>query len=98
MTYPRFGLAALVAAAGCGSSNGPCDPVAQSGCDDGKVCEEVTGSTTPACFAPVELRGRVLDLASSAGVVGARLVAVDVNGAAASGVAISASDGSYRLP
>jgi len=87
----------IVAAAACGGSNGPCDPVAQSGCDDGKVCEQVAGSDTPACFAPVELRGRVLDLASNAGVAGARVVAVDVNGAAASGVAISASDGGYRL-
>lgn len=87
----------LVAAAACGGSNGPCDPVGQTGCDNGKVCEEVAGSNAPACFAPVELRGRVLDLASNAGIAGARVVAVDVNGAAASGVAITASDGGYRL-
>jgi hypothetical protein len=40
----------------------------------------------------------VLDLASNTGIAGARVVAVDVNGAAASGVAISAADGSYALP
>lgn len=89
-------LWSIIAAAGCGGS-GPCDPIAQSGCDHGKVCEQVAGSDTPACFAPVELHGRVLDLASGNGVAGARVVAVDVNGAAASGVAISGADGSYAL-
>lgn len=97
MTIARLALVILVGAAGCGGSDGPCDPVAQSGCDGGKVCEQVAASDTPACFAPVELRGRVIDLASHAGIAGARVVAVDVNGAAASGVALSAADGSYAL-
>jgi hypothetical protein len=97
MMTARLALAILVGAVGCGGSNGPCDPVAQSGCDGGKVCEQVAGSDTPVCFAPVELHGRVIDLASQAGIAGARVVAVDVNGAAASGVAISASNGSYVL-
>jgi hypothetical protein len=94
----RIGLAlALVAVPACGSSSGPCDPVEQTGCDDGKVCEAVTGSDAPACFAPVELHGRVLDLDTKAAVANARVVAVDVNGAAVSGVAVSASDGRYAL-
>lgn len=97
MTNARL-LWAAIAVAGCGGNDGPCDPVAQSGCDDGKVCEQVASSETPACFAPVELRGRVLDLATNQGIAGARVVAVDVNGAAASGVAISGADGSYALP
>jgi hypothetical protein len=97
MTKTRFAAAVLIAAAGCGGDSGPCDPVAQSGCDDGKVCAPVADSDTPACFAPVELHGRVMNLANSAGIAGARIVAVDVNGAAASGVAISAADGSYAL-
>lgn len=97
MTATRLAAAALIAVAGCGGDDGPCDPVAQSGCSDGKVCEQVAGADTPACFAPVELRGRVMNLASSAGIAGARVVAVDVNGAAASGVAISAADGSYAI-
>lgn len=97
MTKTGFALAIIVVA-GCGGGNdGPCDPVAQSGCDNGKVCEQVASSDTPACFAPVELRGRVLDLANNKGIEGARVVAVDVNGAAASGVAISAADGTYEL-
>jgi hypothetical protein len=86
----------IVVVAGCGS-DGPCDPNAQSGCDNGEVCEQVAGSEEPACFAPVELHGRVLDLGTGQGVAGARVVAVDVNGAAASGVAISGTDGAYSL-
>src|SRR4051812_8030312 len=74
----------------------PCDPVARTGCDDGLVCEQVAGGD-PQCFAPVQLRGRVIDLATGSGVAGARVVAVDVNGAAASGVAVSGSDGAYSL-
>jgi hypothetical protein len=81
----------------CSSSNDTCDPVAQSGCDSGDVCEQVVDGE-PACFGPVELRGRVLDLAAAHGIAGARVVAVDVNGAAASSVAISGGDGSYVLP
>lgn len=81
----------------CGGDDGPCDPVAQSGCDDGLVCEQVLdGEAT--CFAPVEVRGRVLDLADMGGIEGARVVAVDVNGAAVSSVAVSGSDGTYVLP
>jgi hypothetical protein len=81
----------------CGGDDGPCDPVAQSGCDDGLVCEQVLdGEAT--CFAPVEVRGRVLDLADESGIEGARVVAVDVNGAAVSSVAVSGSDGTYALP
>ncbi|HEX7837907.1 MAG TPA: hypothetical protein VF469_10620, partial [Kofleriaceae bacterium] len=90
-------MCAIVLVAGCGGGNDKCDPVAQSGCDHGQVCEQIASSGTPACFAPVELRGRVLDLATSTGVAGARVVAVDVNGAAVSGVAISGADGSYAL-
>jgi len=87
----------IAATAGCGGHDGPCDPAVPSDCDHGQVCEQVTGSATPACFAPVELHGHVLDLATHAGIAGARVVAVDVNGAAASGVAISAADGTYAL-
>lgn len=97
MTTTRLASAVLIAVAGCGGDSGPCDPVAQSGCDNGKACEQVAGSDTPACFAPVELHGRVMNLANNAGVAGARVVALDVNGAAASGVAISAADGRYAL-
>lgn len=68
----------------------------RTGCDDGLVCEQVQGAD-PQCFAPVVLKGRVINLAANSGIGGARVVAVDVNGAAASGVAVTASDGSYTL-
>jgi hypothetical protein len=90
-----FSLSLLVACGG--NDNKPCDPVKQSGCSNSQVCEQVSGGE-PACFAPVEVHGRVLDLATSTPIVGARVVAVDVNGAAASSVATSATDGTYALP
>jgi len=94
----RFALSASFLVA-CGSDDpkGPCDPVAQSGCGEGQVCEQVVDGD-PTCFAPVELHGRVLDLATTGGVASARVVAVDVNSAAASNVTVSAADGTYKLP
>jgi len=80
-----------------GGDAGPCDPIAQAGYGDGKVCEQVSSSNTPACFAPVEIRGRVFDLADAHGVAGARVVVVDLSGTAVSSVAISGSDGTYTL-
>src|SRR5687767_11118046 len=81
----------------CGGGDDTCDPIEQSGCDSGQACEQVLGGE-PACFAPIEVRGHVLDLASERGLGGARVVAVDVNGAAVSSVAVSGSDGTYALP
>jgi hypothetical protein len=80
-----------------GNDDKPCDPVAQAGCDKGQVCEQVSGSDAT-CLAPVEIRGKVIDLADAHGIAGARVVAVDVNGAAVSSVAVSGSDGTYALP
>lgn len=94
---PRLQLYLLVTAlVGCGGDE-PCDPVAQTGCDEGQVCENVSGGD-PACFAPVAIEGRVFDLSSQAGIEGARVVAVDVNGAAVSNVVESGTDGAYSLP
>ncbi len=95
-SYIAYALVSLLAACGGDDGDKPCDPVAQSGCDDGNVCEQVADGE-PTCFAPVLIKGRVLDLSTKAGIAGARVVAVDVNGAAASGVAVSAADGSYSL-
>jgi len=89
---PYLLLAVLV-----GCSDDPCDPLAQTGCDDNQVCETVQGGE-PACFAPVAIEGRVFDLANDDGIEKARVVAVDVNGAAVSNVSTSKEDGSYRLP
>jgi hypothetical protein len=90
-----FGAAPLVTA-GCGGDEETCDPVAQTGCEDGHVCEEVQGGE-PACFSPVVVKGDVFDLADDAAVSGARVVALDVNRSPVSSVAVSGDDGSYEL-
>lgn len=86
--------------AGCGSgddaADAACSPSAQTGCQEGQVCEEVQGGE-PACFAPIHVQGRVFDLADAAAVSGAHVVARDANGAAASGVAVSEASGVYSL-
>jgi hypothetical protein len=102
MPSPRL-LASLALAAlvGCGSSSSKnsCDPVAQSGCAGTQVCENVQGGA-PACFDPVVLKGKVFDLATpSGGLAGARVVALDVNGAPATTVTLSLASpsGGYTL-
>src|SRR5262245_37594740 len=91
-----LGFALVSAACGGNDDNKTCVPVAQSGCDDGQVCEQVVDGT-PTCFKPVEVQGKVFDLDTQGGIGDARVVAVDVNSAAASSVAISAGDGAYKL-
>ncbi len=70
-----------------------------SGCAANQACERVVGGSSPttACFAPVEIRGRVFDLTSDAPLHNARVVAIDANGAAASGVATTDAMGMYTL-
>lgn len=82
--------------AGCGGDDGTCDPVAQAGCDDGFVCEQVAEGE-PACFRPVLVRGSVFDLTDDGAIEGAHVVALDVNGASTSSVAITDGDGNYEL-
>src|SRR5688500_14105541 len=91
-----LGGACLVGAAAC-SDDEHCDVAAQSGCDEGLVCENVEGSETPACFQPVLVRGDVFDLADDAAIEGARVVAIDVNRAAASDIGASDADGRYQI-
>src|SRR5574341_649999 len=90
-------------AAGCGGSSPKvpaCDPNASGSCGSGLVCEQVPGGQ-PTCFAPLLVSGRVFDLgnanASTNGVTGARVVALDANRAPASKVAVSGTSGSYQL-
>lgn len=98
----HLALLAAVAAAACGSKKSdPCDVAAQAGCEAGLVCEEVAGGL-PACFDPVYVTGLVYDLATGAGLGGARVVALDVDGAPASRIGTSAADtdptpGAYAL-
>ena len=93
-----------IALAACGDdeeTNTPppsCDVAAQTGCAAGQVCEDVQGKT-PACFAPLTVKGRVFDTVDAAekGIANARVVARDANDAALSTVAVSAADGPYSL-
>ena len=97
-----WSLIAGVGLLGCGDDEEEkvaCDPVANTGCEDGQVCEQVEGGE-PACFAPLTVTGRVIDLADEAGIEGAQVVALDVNGGARSTVAVTGEGGAYtiRLP
>jgi hypothetical protein len=67
------------------------------GCEGGMICAEVEGGE-PACFAPVEVWGKVFDVTDSAGIEGATIVGLDANGGARTTVARSKADGTYTLP
>lgn len=90
-------LTAVIGGACGGDDDKACDPVANTGCDEGKVCETVTGNAEPLCVEPVVLKGTVFALPGTTGVPGARVVALDVNGAAVSSVALTGTDGTYEL-
>lgn len=101
----RHGFTVLVLMSGmlmgCGEdkkSDGSCDVGDNSQCDDGFVCEVVTGETKGACFAPVEIRGMVMDSSSGDGIADATVVALDVNGSARTSVVTTDAAGSYALP
>ncbi len=80
---------------GCGSNE--CRVDDPNSCPGDQVCEIVQGQEKPACFAPVEVRGKVFDLGSNDGIAEARIAAVDVNGSAVGSIAITAENGSYTL-
>jgi hypothetical protein len=65
-------------------------------CAEGLVCEAVLDGRA-ICAHPVNITGYVLDLADDAAIAGARVQAVDPNGAAVGTSAITAEDGSYTL-
>jgi hypothetical protein len=98
-------LGILAALTGCGGDDDKneqpaCDYEAQTGCQDGLVCEMVEGGETPTgCFAPLVVEGRVVDAADTdQGIEGARVFGRDVNGAPVSlGIAVSDADGKYSL-
>lgn len=91
-----LGVLVLGIAACGGDGDGTCDAVANTGCDDGLVCEVVTGGPA-ACFSPLLVRGVVFDLTDESLIAGARVVALDVNGSPVSSVAVTAADGRYEL-
>jgi len=91
-------LVTLTAACGGFSSTGPvCSTDAQTGCAAGQYCEPLTNGAV-GCFAPVLLRGTVVDPTGATTTLdGARVVALDANRAPVSTVAVSASGGDYEL-
>ena len=107
LAFSAVSLTLLASLSACGGdadegegAKPACDVAAQTGCEDGQVCEEVEGGEAKSgCFAPVLVKGRVVradDLEE--GVKGARVVGRDENGASVShSVATSADDGSYQL-
>lgn len=86
-------LAALLFA--CGPKECKLDD--PSSCPAEQTCEQVQNQTTPRCFAPVTLEGRVYDLSNNAGIEGAQVMATDENGAPAGTATTSAAEGKYTL-
>lgn len=81
--------------AACGG-DAECTIGSTEGCADGLVCEAFPGDEAR-CVAPLVIEGRVFDLATDVGIEGARVVALDPNGGARSGVAFTEADGTYSL-
>jgi hypothetical protein len=88
-------LFCVVGFSACGG--GQCNTVKQSGCDDGLVCEHITGTEKTGCFKPVLLIGSVFDLSDDSAIKNARVVAMDSNGSPASLVGISDADGDFEI-
>jgi hypothetical protein len=88
--------------AACGGDTDDPKPKSQciigssEGCGRDHVCEAVEDGGS-ACFAPIQIAGRVFDSANGQGIEGATVVARDASGAAASGLATTEPDGSYSL-
>lgn len=93
----------VITACGGGGSAGTdpskinCNVLANSGCDDGQVCEYTTAGGSLCYDDPITLTGKVFNLATAAPVEGARVVARDANGGVASDVAITDAAGAYEL-
>lgn len=73
-----------------------CATETEAGCPVDQVCEEVPNGY-PTCFPPLNVRGQVFDLATTAPIAGAHVVARDANFAAVSGVAVTDANGMYTL-
>lgn len=93
---PIFLLFAI--AVGCSSNNsGGCNPADASSCPSGQVCEQVSGRGT-VCAAPLQLSGKVFDLANpTPGISGARVVALDASWAALAPAATTGTGGQYTI-
>lgn len=90
-------VALFLAALGSLGCSGDCrlgDPVA---CDPGLVCAPVGTGTSTGCFPPVEVRGRVVDLASQQGLSGVLVHALDETGVPAGELTSTGADGAFTL-
>jgi hypothetical protein len=75
---------------------GTCDPVNQDACPAGLACE-LRVDDLYGCYLPVWFDGRVSDVSDDEPIEGARVLAADATGAAATSVALSDVDGRYHL-
>jgi hypothetical protein len=85
-----------LALSGCDGDD-ECTIGSAEGCDEGLVCESFEGEEAPRCTQPVVIEGMVFDILSEAAIADARVVALDANGAARSGVAFTDAAGNYSL-
>lgn len=90
-------LGGLLATSLCACGPAECKLDDPASCPKEQVCEVVQGKEKPLCFAPVQLEGRVYDLATTSGIEGASVVATDENGAPAGPAVTSTTDGKYTL-
>ncbi len=102
-TLRSLALPALLSGlvAGCGGSSsskppGGCSPTDTSSCQSGQVCEPVSGGGY-VCAAPVQLSGKVFDLATTSGIADARVVALDPNQAPLAPASKTDTNGNYSI-
>ena len=88
--------ALLLCAAAC-AEEPRCDPERDLGCPPELACATVQGRDAPACLTPVVVRGRALDSASGGPIAGARITAVDEDGAPLAPAATTLLDGTYEI-
>ena len=85
-----------VVSCGSGSGEATCNLVSNEGCGDGLVCQE-TQNGEPACYQALLMSGTLTDAQNGLPIAGARIVAVDANGAAVSDVVTTDANGNYTL-
>lgn len=96
---------ALSGAIACGSSEDnrrgatgeDCQPQQSDTCQEDLSCEPLASGTGNVCGAPLTLRGAVHDALAQEALGGARVIALNAEGAPVSDVAISGADGRYEL-
>lgn len=79
------------------AEGGECDPSNEyEKCDDGLTCAEMAAGGNK-CFAPVLLKGLVFDSATSGGIQGAHVIALDEVATAVTDIAVTDVAGDYTL-